>query len=331
MPNRHVLSLPLALALALSIVQGGPASAETDELGVFTGVAHVGTSFNTSCDASGSAVATGKGLYGALNDRSGTFSLHTSSVLSPRGLSLDICGFMGQHVLVGSGASCSYSRGHGGQGTFSLSDGPYALTNLSWNEHVGSTLVMRADASRSGKSAGSFLSLTQISGGAGCLENKPADGATEVQVVGLFQITHGSIAPDPLPTVDPLPQEPCGRAGTQTYRRTDVVGAVTSEVAVYQGATSVEVCLMVDHSGQRLVDYSVDVPTQVPPPPVSVDPDAPDGDDPSTTPCPVEHYDGDDGLTHAYVRATNGSSSPHVVCLGVESASAARHMRVTVG
>lgn len=166
--------LMLAAVVAMLAAIAGPASAA--DVAVFNGTANVGTSFNTACDASGAAVATGKGLYLPLiNDHSGTFSLHTTSWTATAGSGLDVCGTLapGASTL---GASCGSSSGSG-QGQ--IQGGP-AIDSIGWPQSAGGTLPVVGSAGGQ-----TVVGVVQAQGGAGCVEMKPADGATEFVVVGV--------------------------------------------------------------------------------------------------------------------------------------------------
>lgn len=302
---RRLLAVLLLVMVTLPALRAG---ATPTDAGALLGTMRVGSA---SCGASGSGLSIftmGTGAYG----------IEADVIMGLTGSAeLLVCGDIGPS-LAGLGASCIVSQGSNGTGTLANPLWAVPLSNVGWTLGAGGTLWMTGTAG----AAGTLVAVVQAYGGVNCLVD-----ATEFPLVGAATLV-GETSPGPGPTPPPAP---CRRQGAEVDRYDFTVGAAYTEVAVYQTATDVETCLLVRNGNSPVIERSVVVPTQLPPPPVAVDPDAPAGDQ-AGTPCDVQHFEGGNSGTRGYVRtSTTGGSGPEYVCVGVRSGGSERHVRVTIG
>lgn len=212
MRSKFVLALVGALFVGLMSL---PASANTNEAGVFTGLADVGKTFLSAddCDKSGQATVVGRGLYvvGSANDltreRQGAWHLET---VTSTGTVLEACGWLGPldgTVVVkdpepfgdrtnGVGPACGASKGHNGMGEMRNAAGTplRKLFDLGWKNAVGGLLPVTGhyqEYSPSGSNTkgkkGTVAAQVVAQGGQRCLD---PDGAQQFEVVGAYELVN---------------------------------------------------------------------------------------------------------------------------------------------
>lgn len=193
---KKILGL-LAIAAIMVGMLAGPAAAATVDAGVLTGTATVGKT--GPCGEDG-----GLGLPDPLNTKQAYYGLSTldqgplgdASVISAtQGQigDLEICGQLGD--VLGIGAACGMSRGHGGTGSATVGTLSAALSNVGWPATAGGTLPVTGRATVAGKGDVQLTAVVQAQGGAACV-GKGGDksgngegngtGATSFAVVGSY-------------------------------------------------------------------------------------------------------------------------------------------------
>lgn len=226
----------LLAALFIVGLMAPAASASVNGVAVFEGVADVGTNFSPPCTKDG-GTASGTGLEVVPSSAPHTWSLSApfnfvgSSQNATPGLytgDFDVCGWMagplGQNIV---GASCTTTKGYGGQGLATAGPIKIKLFNIGWKAAVGSLLIVNGNyqeyASNGTKKAkfGTILAVVGASPLAvppavppvPCLPGSPAE---EFTIVGAAVLLNGGpmLNKENSPILDPLDSKACNKSGT---------------------------------------------------------------------------------------------------------------------